>query len=432
MKPSRYNYIHSRDNYSYWYNGLNHTWFRLPKVLGEKVQSILTNPDEIKEINEPFFNSLKDSGFIIDNDIDELAKLRKLNQQQIDNKFYQLILVPTLDCNYKCWYCVQSHIPSRMSDETMTRVKKHIKYMVEVEKINSLSLDWFGGEPFMYFHEVIRPLCEYSRKICNKHDLPLALTATTNAYYLDESIIPEICELGFTFFQITLDGPREMHDKVKYMDGCDSAFNRTLHNIECLLRASEQITIMLRINYTSSNLTQELVEQVEHGISARYRNRITIVPKKVWQEAVDKSLFTKTTRILDNFEKLSFNVAKYDIITTFVPCYASRRYCNVINYNGDIAKCTSGNELYGEKVPGHLNQEGIIHWNEDHLSKYVTKGFENHRCIACRYLPICMGACPRKCHESGGQPQCKLEYSDNDLVQSIMNHIDSQYDRQTN
>lgn len=53
MKPSRYNYIHSRDNYSYWYNGLNHTWFRLPKVLVEKVQSILTNPDEIKEINEP-------------------------------------------------------------------------------------------------------------------------------------------------------------------------------------------------------------------------------------------------------------------------------------------------------------------------------------------------------------------------------------------
>lgn len=35
--------------------------------------------------------------------------------------------------------------------------------MLEVEKIESLHLDWFGGEPFMYFSQVISPLSNYAK-----------------------------------------------------------------------------------------------------------------------------------------------------------------------------------------------------------------------------------------------------------------------------
>ena len=36
-------------------------------------------------------------------------------------------------------------------------------------------------------------------------------------------------------FQITLDGPKEQHDKVKFQNNCPSAFTHVLNNIEYIL-----------------------------------------------------------------------------------------------------------------------------------------------------------------------------------------------------
>ncbi len=73
------------------------------------------------------------------------------------------------------------------------------------------------------------------------------------------------------------------------MEGLDSAFDRALINIERILEDNKDVTILLRINYTHKNLSSSIVEEVCCRIPLKYRDRVTIMPKKVWQEGVDRS-----------------------------------------------------------------------------------------------------------------------------------------------
>jgi len=427
MKASKYNYILNKNNLSYWYNGIEHTFFRLPIDLGEKIKELITTPAILLSLNEAFYNKLKSNGFIIEDNIDELNIIRAKYEEEINKKDYFLIVLPTLNCNFKCWYCIQNHIPSIMSANTIDKVKAHIDYMINTKHIKSLHLEWFGGEPFMFFQKVIKPISQYAIEQCTKANLSFYNSATTNGYYLMPAVLEDLVLLQFKKFHITLDGPQKIHDRVKFQQGCPSAFQRTLQNIENILNISIDIIVWLRINYTQESLDDVIVEQINGIISPVNRSRVIINPKKVWQERVNKSIFKETSSLLNKFEKSGYKVVRLDVINNFVPCYASRKYYNAINYNGDVVKCTANDDLYAKDAPGHLNGDGSIAWRKDFKVKFCKKRFENDICLNCNYLPICMGMCPRDYNKE--EFYCKMDNSDINIKNALINYIDSEYEK---
>ena len=144
------------------------------------------------------------------------------------------------------------------------------------------------GEPFLYFDKVIRPISEYAISICNEAKIPFFNSATTNGFYLTSKILPQLDKLKFRRFQITIDGNREFHDKVKFQKGCSSTFNHVLTNINNILTQNKDVEMILRINYTHTNLTYNIVNQVNSFITPANRQSVVISLKKVWQEAIDK------------------------------------------------------------------------------------------------------------------------------------------------
>lgn len=64
---------------------------------------------------------------------------------------------------------------------------------------------------------------------------------------------------------------------------------------------------------------------------------------------------------MDLFEAAGYRVHRLDIIWDFVPCYANRKYYNVINYNGDVLKCTACNDLYEKSPHGSITLNGSIY-----------------------------------------------------------------------
>lgn len=334
MKVSNYNYIIHKNSYSYWYNGINHTFFKVPISLGKKLEHIMN--DNINMLPTNFCSRLVEKGFIVSDNTKELDIIREKYNEQVCRKDYLLTILPTLNCNFKCWYCIQDHVGSKMSVATIDKVKTHINYMINVEKIKSLQIEWFGGEPFLYFKQVILPICEYAQKLCAQKQIPYSTTATTNGYYLLPKICPDLVTLGFKRFQITLDGPKEQHDKVKFQNNCPSAFTHVLNNIEYILSNSSSIEILLRINYTEENLDQIIVEEVNQIISPQNRCKVRVMPKKVWQENVRKSRYESVKTILQKFHASGYNTVHFDAVNTFIPCYANRKYYNAINYNGDV------------------------------------------------------------------------------------------------
>ena len=63
----------------------------------------------IHDIPESFRNKLFDNGFVIDDDCNEIDIIRNRNEKAIHSKDYMLVVLPTLNCNFKCWYCM-SHL----------------------------------------------------------------------------------------------------------------------------------------------------------------------------------------------------------------------------------------------------------------------------------------------------------------------------------
>jgi len=420
MKTSKYNYIIEREDSAYWYNGIEHKYFRLPIDISRKVETVINTPNRIALLPNVLVDKLTSGGFLIPDETDELDVIRTRNEERINRKDYLLIILPTLNCNYKCWYCIQDHIPSRMSPETIESVKTHIDYMVNVEYITSLQIEWFGGEPFMYFNQIINPICEYAKHICTERDIPYSTSATTNGYFLFPEKVNDIVNLGFSRFQITLDGPKQEHDKVKFQHNCASTFVHVLDNIETILNNSEDIQILLRVNYTEENLSYQIVDDINKIISPANRCRIQINPKKVWQETVRKERYNSVSTLLDLFETSGYKVNRLDFVWDFVPCYANRKYYNAINYNGDVLKCTACNDLYDKQTHGTINNNGSITWDSNFIAKYKAKSFENAECLACKYLPICMGICPR---DYGSASYCKFNGMDMNIEDTLVNYI---------
>lgn len=429
MKLSKYNFILYDSTYSYWFNALTRRFFRLSIHLGKKLEIMLNNnAHEIEEKANFFYLKLKECGFLIDDEIDELKIIRQNNDLSIHNKDYFLIILPTLNCNFSCWYCIQNHIPSKMSNDTVENIMKHIDFMIEKKKITSLHLDWFGGEPLMHFKDIIYHISKYAIEKCSQYNIPFTNSATTNGYFLTEKVSKHLSELKFNHFQITLDGEKEFHDKVKFQKGCQSAFDHVLNNINTCLSANPRIKIFLRINYTHKTLTKNIVDEVNQIITIQNRSRIVITPKKVWQEKADKSFMTNLTEILDLFLAAGYKVSLFTPSSSFIPCYTNKEFYNAINFNGNIVKCTACNDLYENETQGKLISNGEIAWEKDKKEQYLCKSYENEKCTNCKKLPICMGVCPRD--YILGHTNCKYDAEDITLEQSIINYIKYEYENE--
>ena len=428
MKLNRYVHIIGQNDQSYWYNGLNAKFFRIPAEIGEKLSHIIEHPEQVQALLPKLYEKLVQDEFLLEDDVDEYEIVRQRYHESVSSNHAHLVILPTLNCNYKCWYCIQSHVPSMMSPETMERIKKHLDHLVKVQKVKSLHLDWFGGEPFMYMKQVVLPLSRYAKELCSEAEIPFINGATTNGYFMTPDRHQEMKEVDLKGFQITLDGDREHHDKVKFMDGLDSAFDRALSNINAILHHTPDTSMVLRINYTSENLSEGIVDEICERIDPDIRRRIFILPRKVWQAAPDFATTEMVKRILLRLKKEGFSVQLWNPVTNYRSCYVSNKTYETINYQGHLLKCTATDDLYREEPLGYLDEDGIAHWDEEYRTASSKPSFENDRCRECKLLPSCMGICPGNYLE--GDNGCKYATVDSKFEDSIVIFIDDKINHQ--
>ena len=161
-------------------------------------------------------------------------------------KDYRIFINPTLECNFHCWYCYKSHPKGYMTEVTMKKIKNHLRLKIEVDKITSLNLSWFDGEPLLYFYEVVYPLSIFAKELCKKNNIPFVSTITTNGYCIDKTMLEKIDEIDLRSFQITLDGHCDRHNKIRNVNGIPS-YDKILENINLLCKNIENISVTLRI-----------------------------------------------------------------------------------------------------------------------------------------------------------------------------------------
>jgi uncharacterized protein len=364
--------------------------------------------------------------------MDETEYLKYKNKEEVFlKKDYQIFINPTLECNFHCWYCYESHPKGFMSEETIDKIKKHLRLKIEEDKISSLNLSWFGGEPLLYFYEVVYPLSKYAKELCQKNNIPFIFTITTNGFCIDEKMIEKINEINLYGFQITLDGHRKRHNKIRNYNG-EPSYDQIIQNINLLCCNIEEIQVTLRINYDNQTLKKQQAESILNDIKYENRMKIHLDLQRVWQTNNNRdnaeegiSSLISTAKAV-GYRKVScsggLNAGQ------FYNCYVSKYHYVNINYDGKIYKCTARNYIEPYEI-GVMNEDGTITWNESRISKLYGKStFDNPLCLKCAYLPLCWGVCPQKMielKETGVDNYCVEKHAERSMKERIIDLYES-------
>jgi uncharacterized protein len=410
-KQSYYNYFIDDTSQVIYLNGISGVSFSVKRDENEKLQSLFQNLISFKRTYPLFFDKLIEWGFVIDENRNEIDTLKAKHRiAAIENRDYQLIINPTQECNFNCWYCYETHPRGYMTEKTIEKIKKHIRQMIEVHRITGLSVGWFGGEPLLYFDEVVYPISLYAKELCAGNQLPFGCGVTTNASKINSDMIKKMNEIALSNFQITLDGGEKRHNRIRNEKGKPS-FDIIVRNIYHLCEQIEDVRINLRINYDDKTLEDKSLVSIFKQIPGEYRKFITVDFQRVWQttrrsnNSNDNGDCNDSLQPVENQRKLDLHNMCYELgyrctlpsavfnIGLTHKCYADRYYYAHINYDGKIYSCTARD--YSEKqVFGELSDKGIISWKQDKIVGKIAKApFENEMCLSCKYLPLCMGPC---------------------------------------
>lgn len=414
MKISIYNsLVPLTEKYNLLYNAYTNKYLVLPLHLTQIVKN--TDLNEIQNNYSDFYDQLTDAGCLVEDEVDE-AGLLKNRIQEIDNSTdrYRLIINPTINCNFKCWYCYEEHIPkSKMDSDVLARTQKHISKILSQEGLKAFDLSFFGGEPLLYFKDVVLPLIKYVNTDCHEKGIEFGIHFTTNGYLINDKMIEDMKTYKAGSFQITLDGCREQHDQVRFPYKGGNSYDKIISNIIKLVQ--NEFYVVLRINYTQNNLenVSEIAKDIE-SIPEEFKKYLSIDFQRVWQDIDSKDISEeeKLEKTLEHnveiFSNLGLQVTYKSPEYVWGSCYADKKNEAVINYNGDVYKCTA-RDFKKENRVGYLSENGEIVWDEAKMKERCNIRFTKPICQSCRIAPLCGGACSQNHLESMKYNNCALK-----------------------
>lgn len=420
MKLSKYSIFHNEDGEKYIYHQVSNALLKIDDELAEYLQA----ENNVDALPKDVLEQLKNSGFIVNDDIDETCAIRYANLvNRYNSKLLRVTILPTINCNFRCWYCYEEHKPSLMSEDDAHAVLAFIKHEAKEKGIEVIMLDWFGGEPLLRFSQIIYPLSKELKVWCGQNGVAFKNIITTNGSLINEGMAVKMNEIGLRQFQITLDGGKDYHNKVRYSPAMKNSYDVIVKNIHTLCRILEKPNIELRINYTKENVDSSF--SILDNFDKNIRRFILISPHVVWQQADNMAVLSeKVDALRDKAYKDGFNINVQNAMKRCTTCYTENMEQFVINYDMNVYKCTARD--FDKKFSiGKITVDGKFVPNEMFYKYYTTATpFFRKECFKCNLLPSCLFSisCIQKKIEKS-EPECNkaavLKSLNNDISYKI-------------
>lgn len=297
----------------------------------------------------------------------------------VTSRRLHLIILPTEQCNFRCTYCYEDFSIGRMQPPIVTGIKRLLD--ARSAGLESLAISWFGGEPLVaksIVLDISRHACELARAHSKIH---LQIGITTNGFLLDDRTAHELSGAGVTRYQITLDGPRECHDRTRRHIAVGGSFDRIWENLLRMRTSALDFEVTIRVNVSPDNLggMDAFIERIRQEFLAD--RRFTVFFKEVgkWGGPNDDHLRTFThaegeTIITELLRKAHAGFDRHrsptDQDAELNPCYAARANSLVIRADGRIGKCTVALRDPRNNV-GLLRSDGTVAINHARLAPWL-------------------------------------------------------------
>lgn len=431
MKCSEYNYYVFTDKGELIYNTIGDSFVFLPSGQTEKLKNLDWN-----FFTEEQMSSFRKANIIVDDGLDEREFLMKEYNISHKSPVYYLTLLPTLDCNVKCWYCFERlKKGSRLLPNTKDAILKHVEHVMRGELgIRKLAVELFGGEPLLYYQEDLHDLLKEIKKTVIEAGKSFNLLLITNGINLTSKTINLLAEFS-PHIQISIDGERNTHNRVKRMPDAPqiSVYDKVMENVSELSKLSN-VYINVRINYDDNTLP--LIPSIIGDLKELDRSKIGIHLERIWQtikpnEMTDNDVLRNVMLQLLN---AGFYVTYMNFFRKGYSCKASKINQAVVSYDGHVYKCT-GRNFTDSFSDGFLNDDGHIVWKKEKWEeRTLINTYNIDICKECKLLPLCWGPCCQKhleCKINGLkiEDKCQLNHLELPIDEYILFRFLSQINR---
>ena len=243
QKPRRgIRYIPSQFALSFTHNGNSYAFHVLTK---QCIEIVL--PDEAYPGNG--FDPLIEAMFLVPEDRDEcsyyqsVSSMMRIYGQKEGIPSYTIL--PTLGCNARCVYCYEKgRKPVKMSPEI---VEQSIRYIINTHAKESVTLNWFGGEPLLC-QSIIDHICEELLKT----GITYKSHMITNGSLITPEILQKMTDLwNLKRIQVSMDGAESDYlARKRYVQEGNQYYNV----MEAISQMSEAgIKVAVRCNVDDGN-----------------------------------------------------------------------------------------------------------------------------------------------------------------------------------
>lgn len=336
-----------------------------------------------------------DYGILVNDNCDEPSQLISLIQKEVTDGEQSLTILPTTNCNARCWYCYEKGIEHfDMSQDIIDNTIQFIKGQFQTER--ELSINWFGGEPLMHF-DAIKQIT-VAAKVAG---FTLNTCITTNGSLITPELISLLKEnYKDISMSITIDAIGKDYASVKRFVNFPSeqAYDRLINNLKLVLSAG--IRVLLRINFKDFEEAKKIYSHLEALFSDFPRSLYYIHYAPIWNKNRGHSL--EETLEYINYMRNGYDInilANPYIDNVFIHHIANERkiaYCTamnnhhyVVNADGSLYRChclVSDNKYACGNVKDGVNYSAL---------GYIMfePNIKVEQCRVCSNLPICIVKC---------------------------------------
>lgn len=265
----------------------------------------------------------------------------------LDPDAFELILLPTEKCNFRCVYCYEDFSIGKMRPGVVRGIKELISRRAPA--LRRLHVSWFGGEPLLA-RDVCTDISAHAQLLCQKHGVAYASSMTTNGYHLDIETLSRLNEAGVRHFQISLDGDEDWHDQTRILANGKGSFARVIANLEAALYTNYDFHMTLRVHVHPRNI--ESVSRLVERLRSRHLKdpRFSLFFHKIENlggEAAKYLTLSRTEyeaalRDLQNGagNDNSYHQGRSELDLEGYICYASKPNSLLVRADGRLGKCT--------------------------------------------------------------------------------------------
>lgn len=298
-------------------------------------------------------------------------------------------------CNLNCKHCYSKGMSNDgLSKEDVFRVLEEMKCQ-GIEKVK-----YGGGEPLKRN--------DFLDIFAKTKELKFETTFSTNGILINDNLAKELKKLGLHKLQISLDGMKDTHDKMR---GKEGLFEKVMESIEILKKNSIGIDIATTLMTTNKEDIPNMLELCRYLEIRRWRVMKYIpcgngdirmmLPPKGYKETVDYLLNEKKV----NDKKPEIIVAReFDYICqpmdyNDMQCVGGKTFIS-IKTNGNVTPCS----FFDNLVAGNLKEKSL----GEILKNEVLDKFANieHFNPKCKYSKKCQGGCKAAAYYANGIFSC--------------------------